>query len=316
VITIATKRRRLARRAWVALAIMGALAAASCADKQKEADRAKAMKIEKLPEKDRALNQTELDSLRSMKITHRVTRDEYWDLQGGVVANDRVEVWYSNRKIYVLQAMAVLKQMDQMADQIQKSFGKLPAQKLVVLTAPDLDTFRKATGLDWWQYALIKGDTLSMQTPMTLYMRGLLQVAARREYSRWVMEKFTAGKAPQWFVWGTAAYLGGERDVLGGQRTEYQKEPLRMDVKDIEEQLSKQSAKEGDRLETRRALYNAYLMVNQLVETHGMPSVAAFALALAEQPDADAAAKRIFSKSFAEVLAEAQAWKEPLSTTP
>jgi len=310
VITIAT-RRRLARRAGVALALMAALAAASCSDKQKEADRARAMKYEKVPEKDRDLNQTELDSLRSMKITHRVTRDEYWDQKGGVVSNDRVEVWYGNRRIYILQAMAVLKQMDLMAHQIQKSFGQLPAEKLVVLTAPDLDTFRRATGLDWWQYASIKGDTLSMQTPMTLYMRGLLPVAARREYSRWALEKFTAGKAPQWFLWGTASYLGGERDVLRGQRMEYQKEPLLMDAKEIDTRLAKQD----DRLETRRALYNAYLMVNQLVETDGMPSVSAFALALAQEPDADAAAKRVFKKSYDEVLAGAQAWKEPAPIT-
>jgi hypothetical protein len=242
-----------------------------------------------------------------MKITHHVTRDEYWDMKGGVVANNRVEVWYSSRKIYVLQAMAVLKQMDQIADQIQKSFGKIPAEELVVVCAPDLETFRRATGRDWWHYALIKGDTLSMQTPMTLFMRGLLQVAARREYSRWAFQHLTADKAPQWLVWGMASYLAGERDVYRGQRKEYAKVPLRMELNDIEKQLKSES----DRIETRRAMYNAYLMVNQLVEANGMPSMAAFMLALADEPDANAAAKRVFSKSYDEVLAQAQGWKEP-----
>lgn len=300
----------LQRRAWVIVAIIATLAAASCGNKQdaqKEADRAKAFDFEKPPERDRELNHTEIDSLRSMKITHHVTRDEYWDMKGGVIANDRMEVWYGNRKIYVLQAMAVLKQMDQMADQIQKAFGKIPQDKLVVLTAPDLETFRRATGKDWWHYAQIKGDTISMQTPMTLYMRGLLQVAARREYSRWAIGKLSAGKAPEWVTWGTAAYLAGERDVFLGQRKEYASQPIRMDVNEVNREL----AKDSDRIPMRRAMFNAYLMVNELVERNGMPAVAAFILALPEEKDSNAAAQRIFSKSYDDVLAEAQGWKEP-----
>lgn len=295
------------RRVWVALAIFAALAVASCGDKQKKQDQAVAFNYEKPPEADRGLNQTELDSLRSMKITHHVTRDDYWDMKGGVVANSRMDVWYASRKIYVLQAMAVLKQMDQMADQIQKSFGKIPAEKVIVFTAPNLETFRKATGKDWWNYAEIKGDTINMQTPMTLFMRGLLQVAARREYSRWAMQRLTSDKAPEWLVWGMAAYLAGERDVFHGQRKEYAKIPLRMEIADIEKQLKN----DNDRLQSRRAMYNAYLMVNQLVETNGMPSVAAFMLALAEEKDANAAAQRVFSKSWDDVVAQAKSWPEP-----
>jgi len=290
-----------------ALAMVAALVVASCGDKHDHNQNIASKTYEKMPEDDRALNPTELDSLRSMKITHHVTRDEYWDMKGGVVGNDRVEVWYANRKIYVLQAMAVLKQMDQVADIIQKSFGKLPAERLVVVTAPDLDTFRKATGKDWWHYSFIKGDTLSMQTPMTLYMRGLLQVAARREYSRWAMQKLTAYKAPEWLVWGMAAYLGGEKDVFVGQRKEYAKLPLRMDVDEVNRALQN----DNDRVPERRALYSAYLMVNQLVETNGMPAVAAFMLAIPEEKDVNAASQRIFSKPYNEMLAQAQGWKEP-----
>ena len=300
------------QRVWVALALTAAIAAvSSCGDKNKgQPQQAEKFNYEKPPEVDRALNQTELDSLRSMKITHRVTRDEYWDKKGGVVANDRFEVWYSSRKIYVLQAMAVLKQMDMMADQVKKTFGKLPTEKLVVLTAPNLEVFQKATGKDWWNYASVKGDTVSMQTPMTLYMRGLLPVAARREYCRWALGHLTEGKAPQWVVWGMATYLGGERDVFRGQRKEYGTQPLRMDVGEINKVLEK----ENDRIPTRRAMYNAYLMVNQLVQANGMPSVAAFVLALPEEKDANAAAQRIFKKSYDEIVAQAQAWTEPEPT--
>lgn len=306
-ITIGLKARRGVWRVWVTLGLLGALAAASC-NKDDHDHKVTKVDIETLPESDRPLNQTETDSLRAMKITHRVTRDEYWEMKGGVIANDRVEVWYSSRKIYVLQAMAVLKQMDQVADNIQKTFGQLPSGKLVVVCAPKLETFRSVTGRDWWHYSLIKGDTLSMQTPMTLYMRGLLQMAARQEYTRWALGRMTHGKAPAWLVWGMSTHFANERDLFRGQRKEYANVDLRMDLTNVDEQLTK----ENDRLEFRRALYNAYLMVNQLVETNGMPSVAAFVLATGEQPDVNAAAQNALGKSYAEVLAQAQGWKEPV----
>jgi len=194
------------------------------------------------------------------------------------------------------------------ANEVLQTFGALPPQRLVVLCAPNLDTFRSATGKDWWHYGAIKGDTLSMQTPMTLYMRNLLIVAARREYTRWAVGRLTNHKAPQWVVWGMSSYLGTEHDVLRAQRGEYAKVSLRMKADEIEENLESES----ERLETRRAMYNAYLMVEHLVQTHGMPAVAAFVLALGKEPDANAASQRVFQKSYDEVLAEAQAWKEPV----
>jgi hypothetical protein len=137
-------------------------------------------------------------------------------------------------------------------------------------------------------------------------MRGLLTVAARQEYSRWALARMTDGKAPQWVVWGTAAYFANERDVLRGQRKEYVKLPFRMEIDAIEKHLGS----ETDRLDTRRATYNAYLMVEHLVQTNGMPAVAAFILALGES-DPDAAAQSVFNKPYREVLAQAQAFEEP-----
>ena len=151
-------------RVAVALAVLCAFAACNKGNEhQHQHVQTERVNIESVPEVDRALNQTEMDSLRAMKITHRITRDEYWDLKGGVIANDRIEVWYPLRKIYVLHAMGVLKWMDITASRMEKSFGRLPDAKLVVLTAPNLDTFRAATGRDWWHYSKARGDTLDFQ---------------------------------------------------------------------------------------------------------------------------------------------------------
>jgi hypothetical protein len=143
-------------------------------------------------------------------------------------------------------------------------------------------------------------------------MRGQLTVAARQEYSRWALNHMTNGKAPQWTVWGMSAYLANERDVLRGQRKEYVNLPFRMELDAIEKNL----AGETERIDTRRAIYNSYLMVEQLVQTNGMPAVAAFILALGEEANPDTAAQSIFKKSYADVVAQAQSFAEPPAEAP
>jgi len=292
-----------ARRAWMALGIVAALAAAAAGCGDKEPDRADVIPTEA----DRNLNHTEADSLRAMMATHGVTRDEYWSEQGGVVASDRFEVWYSQRRVKVLEAMAVLKLMDEERVKAEKVFGRVPQERVVVVCAPSLEVYRSATGRDWWHYSLIKGDTISIQTPMLLFTRGLLAVAAQREYDEWAVGKLAAGRAPRWVTEGMASYLSNERPVLEDQRKEYAKDPLRMEPEEIEKALQK----DNDRLPVRKATYNAYLMVNQLVEKHGMPAVASFVVALGEEPDANAAAQRAFGTSYDAVLADARGWPEP-----
>jgi hypothetical protein len=104
-----------------------------------------------------------------------------------------------------------------------------------------------------------------------------------------------------------SAYLANERDVLRGQRKEYVNLPFRMELDAIEKSL----AAETERIDTRRAIYNSYLMVEQLVQTNGIPAVAAFILALGEAANPDAAAQSIFKKSYADVVAQAQSFSEP-----
>jgi len=306
VITIGiSERKPRVRRGWVGLCLI-ATVAASAAGCDQGGERHEHKFVEASPV-DRGLSAVELDSMRSMKLTHRVSRDEFWDSRGGVIANDRVEVWYQHNRTGVIEAMAVLKFMDQAADSTGKTFGRIPSGRLVVVCAPSLESFRRKTGRDWWHYSLIKGDTMNIQTPLTLYSRGLLQVAARREYYTWAIGKLTGGKSPHWLLAGLASHFADERPILVGQRGEYAAQPLRMDIKEIEKELKH----DDDRLPVRRAMYNAYLMVDHLVEKRGMPAVAAFALACGEESNTDAAAKRAFGASYDAILNEARAWSEP-----
>jgi hypothetical protein len=197
--------------------------------------------------------------------------------------------------------------MDQARSRAQKTFGRVPPERLVVACAPSLDVFRAQTGRDWWHYAQTRGDTLNLQNPMLLYTRGLLVAGAQHEYYEWAIGKLTNGRTPRWVIEGMSAYLAREAPVFVDQRREYIDRDMRMKSDDVEKTL----AADKDRIPTRIATYNAYLMIEKLVESKGMPAVAAFVLAFGEEASPDAVARRVFSQSYDDVLALASQWKEP-----
>jgi hypothetical protein len=263
-------------------------------------------------ELDRELTAAELDSLQSIRMTWGITRDEYWQGYGGVVGNDHVEVWYPQGKVNVLQGAAVLKLAEGARQRTETVFGRAPSDHLVIVCAGNLDVFRWATGRQWWHYSLIKGDTISLQAPIELHTRGILTVVAPREYYEWAIIRLSNDKAPRWVQEGVASYLAGEAPVLEDLRQDFASlGPLALQPKETEKLLEA----ETDRQQTRRAYYNAYRMVEELVQKHGEASVARFIDAMPEMSDLDAASQQAFGEKYDAMLDEACEWSK-METAP
>ncbi len=288
-----------------ALAATLALALASCDEKEPPREQT-AVKRYTVPEAlDRELNNAELDSLSQMKRTLGVTRDEYWDGYGGVLANDVLEVWYPDGKLNALQGMAMLKLAAEARARTQKVFGTAPSERAVIICAGDIDVYTSSTGRAWWQYSRIIGDTISIQPPINLHTRGILTVVGPREYYEWAIGKLAKGRAPRWVEEGFASYLAGEAAVLEELRVDMGDKPVPMSTKEMEKALER----EGDRQETRRAYYNAYRTVEQIVKTRGGESaMGRFVVALGENQDLEAASQAAFSAPFDGVVEGARAW--------
>lgn len=299
---------RNVRRALTLIAVAGLAAALSwnCNKQEEEPVAREPVKYEAPYALDRPLNSTEAETLLAIKHQFGITRDQYWDKQGGVLANEHFESWYPAGKANVLQGAGVLKQMELARANVQSLFGSAPERKVVTICAGDLTVFRAATGRDWWNYALIKGDTISLQSAIDLHTRGLFETAVSREYYEWAIGQFSGHKAPRWVEEGVASYLVGEGAILATHTTEFKKEPPLMSMKDIEHRLTM----ERERVASRRAAYNAFRMVDRLVQLHGRPSILAFVMACGEEPDVDAAARRIYQKSYEDLVAEARTWPE------
>ncbi len=294
--------QRMAVRVLIATALAAALA--SCGGKQQPSEKKVVKKYSVPKELDRELNDAELDSLKQMKITHNITRDEYWDGYGGVLANNELEVWYPDGKVNSLQGMAMLKLAAEARARAQKVFGTVPAERVVIICAGDIDVYMASTGRQWWQYSRIVGDTISIQPPINLHTRGILTVVGPREYYEWAIGKLSKGHAPRWIEEGFASYLAGEASVLEDLRQDFGTKPLAMTTREMESALKRES----DRQETRRAYYNAYRTVEEIVKAHGENAMGRFVVLLGEKGDVDAASQAAFGADFEPVTDAGRAW--------
>jgi hypothetical protein len=291
---------RWAAAATVALA--AALTSGGCGEKKSETAQRPVYEVP--PALDRNLNSTEMDSVLAIKVAYGVVRDEYWEGHGGVIASPAIEVWYPTGRLNLLQGAGVLKQMEVARRKTEELFGRAPESHLVVVCSGNLEVFRAATGRDWWNYSLIKGDTLNLQSPMDLFTRGLFLIAAPREYFEWAIGDLSGHRAPRWVEEGLASFLSHEAPILEDQTNEFGEAGLLMPQKDIERELRA----EKDRIPARRAHYNSYRMIEKLVQTRGQPAVLAFVLACGEEKDLDAASKRAFGVGLDALVEEARTW--------
>lgn len=254
---------------------------------------------------DRDLNPSELDSLRMMKDSQKITRDEYWDDYGGVLANDAVEVWYPDGKVNILQGAAMLKHAVAARKRIDSMFGRTPDRRAVIICSGNVEVYTWVTGRDWWTYSTIKGDTISVQAPIDLHTRGLLPIVGPREYFEWAIIQLSGGNAPRWLQEGLASYLAGEALILEDMRQDFAAlGPIAIPPAETERVL----AVETERRESRRAFYNAYRMTEEIAKKHGEPALAAWVNAMATSGDLDAAALAAFGVGYEALLAEAMVW--------
>jgi hypothetical protein len=254
---------------------------------------------------DRDLSPTELDTLRSMKMSQKITRDEYWDGHGGVIANEFVEVWYPDGEVNILQGAAMLKHAMAARRKLSEVFGRAPEKRAVIICSGNVEMYEWATGRPWWTYSTIEGDTISLQAPLDLYTRGLLDVVGPREYMEWAMVQLTNGHAPRWVQEGFASYLAGEAVILEDMRQDFVAlGPEAITPAETERVL----AAETERRESRRAAYNAYRMTEEIAKKHGEKSMAAWVNAMAEDPDLNATSQKAFGVDYNTLLQEAMGW--------
>ncbi|MFQ5511573.1 MAG: peptidase MA family metallohydrolase [Candidatus Krumholzibacteriia bacterium] len=238
------------------------------------------------------------DTLRRLKKRHRINRDEYWDGDGGVLANDYMEVWYPEGRTTVTHAMRVFNILMPARHKLRTYFGTGPDERVVINCPPDLKAYKTRTGREWWYYAEISGDTLTFQPIFVLVKRGLDNVALPHEYFQWAIGKMSRHGAPRWLEEGYASYLSGEEKILESQMLEFPDGADAMEPGLLETILDSEDTKK----ETRIAYYRSYRMVKKLVDTYGEDSLKEAVNLLGQGHTVDDAFRGAFGNGYEDVL--------------
>jgi len=250
-----------------------------------------------------------LDSLRVKKQRFHITQDQYWEDQGGVLANEYFEVWYPAGAVTVTHGMYVFEELMPARKTFEEFFGDAPRELLVIRCSPNLDSYKLDTGREWWYYSEIKGDSAVFCPVWLLFKRAIAMVAVPHEYYQWAVRKTTRGGAPRWLEEGVASYLAGEGELLLNQMYEFASSDVSMTPEKIETVLQG----EEDRQDSRIAYYHSYRMVKKLIETFGEDRFKQAVLQIGMGKDLDQAFMTSVQKDYAAVLQVATDYTVDLS---
>jgi hypothetical protein len=284
-----------------------ALLAGCGKNEQKERGEREQLVREKLKREYKAgvLTETVMDSLRAMKERFGITRDEYWDKDGGVLANDFLELWYPPGPVTVTHGMYAFQQLVAARARFQRLFGRDPADHLTVVCGPSMPEFTDDTGLEWYVYSRVTNDEIYYQPIDVLFVRKLGEVAVRRGYYVWGIHRLSKGQSPHWFEEGMASLLADEDKFLEMQLKEFPDSPVKMSIGDIETALRKKD----DRKMYRIALYDSWRMVRRLVAAHGNDKIAEVVLHMERGEKRDKAFETVFGQPYDRVVGYALDFK-------
>lgn len=253
------------------------------------------------------LSPTVRESLRVYRDRHKITRDEYWDGYGGVLANEYFEVWYPEGKTGVTHGLHCFNIIMPAHKQFVDAFGSAPDDTLVIYCIADMVEYRGRTTRDWWHYSEMKGDTLTYQPLFVLVKRGLDKIAVPKEYFKWAIRRSSGERAPRWLEDGMASRMAGEGDLLRAQLVEFDDYFQEMSADDVETLLEKEEV----RGRTRMAYYRAYRMTTNMVDRYGEDRVWAFVSGLGDGMSLDDASRKVFDEPFDNVVALICAYEMP-----
>ena len=264
---------------------------------------------EKMAEQNKGGTLTEdvLDTLRVMKERLRITKDEYWEGQGGVLANDYFELWYPPGGVTVSHGMFAFQQLVNAKRRFFRFFGKDPGDHLNVVCEATMISFAENTGLDWWVYYEYKLDKAEIvfQPIDVLYQRNLGDVAVPRGYHQWGIGRLSGDRAPRWFSEGLSSMMADEEWFLENFLIEFPGEDVKMSFVEIDSALKKKS----DRKNYRFALYNAFRMVRRLSASHGQDKLAEAVRLMGSGQKPKKAFKNAFGLPYDELVAHAMDFK-------
>ncbi len=248
------------------------------------------------------------DSLLSPIETYNLTIDDYHPVDGGLMANTDIALYYPPSQIARFVAVKSFREILKGYRKVRKEIGRPAEGKVIIIGAKDLDEYAVMTRKEWWYYAWIRGDTIYSEPIDILLKRWdpitektLAEIGLTQRMAQMALEGLSGGRIPIWMKEAVASYVADERAVL------------RMQIHQFDEQLIgfspsldelERAILAGDDMALSRSSYFfAYRMLENLLEKVEFSNVTQFARRLGEGASLDESSREEFGMSYMEMVA-------------
>jgi hypothetical protein len=248
------------------------------------------------------------DSLLSPIEGYKLKVDDYHPVNGGVMANDDIELHYPPKEIARFIAVKSFGEIHKGYRKVVKQIGRPVDGRVVIIGAADFDEYRVMTRKEWWYYAWIKGDTIYSE-PLDILLKRwdpitgmtLVEIGLTQRMAQLALDGLSSGRIPIWMKEAAASYVAGERPVLHQQVFQFADmlEGWAPSVEELEDHI----LAGNDMQMSRLSYFFVYRMLENLLEKYEFRNVTGFARRLGDGASLDEASRGEFGMSYEEMIA-------------
>ena len=240
------------------------------------------------------------DSLLAPIEGYHLTVDDYHVVDGGVMANARIELRYPSSEIARYLAIRVFGFAKSGYEKVTKEIGRPAAGKIVIIGTNDLDEYLLMTRKEWWYYGFVKGDTIIFEPFDIMIKRHIGEQGIVNRIAQVGIDRRSGGACPWWLKEAIATRVADEAEIIRIQQPEFQYEGRNMNP--TPEAIERAIAEGTNRGDSRIAYFSAYRMLENLLGTYSMENVLSFLDRLGEGKTLDQASREAFGIGYGALI--------------
>ncbi len=248
------------------------------------------------------------DSLLSPIEAYNLTIDDYHPVDGGLMANADIALYYPPKQIARFVAVKSFGGILDGYRKVRKEIGRPAEGKVVIIGTKDFPEYAVMTRKEWWYYAWIKGDTIYSE-PLDILLKRwdpitektLAEIGLTQRMAQMALEGLSGGRIPIWMKEAAASYVADERAVLRMQIHQFDDQLV--DFSPSLDELERAILAGDDMALSRSSYFFAYRMLENLLEKVEFSNVTRFAKRLGEGAPLDEASMAEFGMSYMEMIA-------------
>ena len=248
------------------------------------------------------------DSLLSPIEAYKLTTDDYHPVDGGLMANADIALYYPSHEIARVIAVKIFGTILDGYRKVRKEIGRPAEGKVVIIGTKDFPEYTVMTRKEWWYYAWIKGDTIYSE-PLNILLKRwdpitektLAEIGLTQRMAQMALDGLSGGRIPIWMKEAAAAYVADERAILRMQiqQFDYLLEGFSPPLDELESDI----LAGDDMAMSRLSYFFAYRMLENLLEKFEFANVTGFARRLGKGASLDEASMEEFGMNYEEMIA-------------